>query len=252
MDPAAELLQWALPRLGYRSEGFRRVRRRVVRRIERRCRALGLPGLAAYRNHLEGVSGEWERLDGLLNITISKFYRDRALFDHLRREILPGLGRRRGRCWSAGCASGEEPHTLAILAPGLRILGTDRDPLLLDRAREGLYRASSIRDLPAEDRALAFEPVDGLFRLRDEFRANVEFRVEDLRRTMPEGPFDLVFCRHVAFTYFAEEHEREVAAGFRARLAPGGLLVIGRLERLPEGAPFERCAEGLSLFRPTA
>ena len=74
-----DFLRWALPRLGYRYEGFRRIRRRVVRRLERHCRALGLPGLAAYRRRLEGASGDWEELDRLLNVTISKFYRDRAL-----------------------------------------------------------------------------------------------------------------------------------------------------------------------------
>src|SRR5512134_2397902 len=140
-----------LKRLGYRPAGFRRVRKRVLRRIERRFRELGLQSLDAYRRYLEGASGERETLDALLNITISKFYRDRALFDYLRREVLPGLQRKRGRCWSAGCASGEEPYTVALLAPGLEIVATDRDPVVLERARIGLYRASSLRDLPEED-----------------------------------------------------------------------------------------------------
>lgn len=251
MDAAVDLLQWALPRLGYRYEGFRRVRRQVVRRIERRRRALGLPDLSAYRRHLEGVPGEWAEFDALLSVTISKFYRDRALFDHLRRDVLPDLARREGRCWSAGCASGEEPYTVAILAPGLRILATDRHPVLLDRARAGLYRASSLVDLPAEDRARAFECADGLFRVRGEFRANVEFRLEDLRRAMPAGPFDLVFCRYVAFTYFDDAPRRTVLDGIRARLAPGGLLAIGRHEKLPASAAFERAVSGLQLFRST-
>ncbi len=182
-----------LERLGYRPVGFRRVRRRVLRRIERRIRELGLADLDAYRRLVEEAPAERETLDGLLSITISKFYRDRALFDHLRRDVLPGLARRHGRCWSAGCASGEEPYTVAILAPGIEIVATDRDPLLLARAREGLYRASSLKDLPAEDRARAFDGEGGLFRLRAEYRANVRFRAMDVRREMPEGPFDLVF-----------------------------------------------------------
>lgn len=245
-----DFLRWALPRLGYRYEGFRRIRRRVVRRLERHCRALGLPGLAAYRRRLEGASGDWEELDVLLNVTISKFYRDRALFDHLRAAVLPELARRGARCWCAGCASGEEPFTLAILAPGLRILATDRDPVLLERARAGVYRASSLKDLPADDRARAFEPLDGLFRLRDGFRT-VEFRVEDLRRTVQEGPFDLIFCRYVAFTYFDDALQRAVLDRILSVLAPGGYLALGRREDLPAGAPFERALRGLSLFRAT-
>jgi chemotaxis protein methyltransferase CheR len=238
-----------LERLGYRPAGFRRVRKRVLRRIERRFRELGLPDLDAYRSHLEGAPGEWETLDAATNITISKFYRDRALFDYLRREVLPGLARRHGRCWSAGCASGEEPYTVALLAPGLEIVATDRDPVLLERARKGIYRASSLRDLPTDDRARAFEPQDGRFRLRDEIRAGVEFRAIDLRRGMPDGPFDLVFCRYVAFTYFDDALQRSVLEGIAERLAPGGLLAIGRQEHLPPAPPFDRAAEGLNLFR---
>ncbi|MCK6459542.1 MAG: chemotaxis protein CheR [Planctomycetes bacterium] len=237
-----------LERLGYRPVGFRRVRRRVLRRIERRIRELGLADLDAYRRLVEEAPAERETLDGLLSITISKFYRDRALFDHLRRDVLPGLARRHGRCWSAGCASGEEPYTVAILAPGIEIVATDRDPLLLARAREGLYRASSLKDLPAEDRARAFDGEGGLFRLRAEYRANVRFRAMDVRREMPEGPFDLVFCRYVAFTYFGDALQRSVLEGIGERLAPGGLLAIGRHETLPPAPPFHRAAKGLNLF----
>jgi chemotaxis protein methyltransferase CheR len=250
-----------LERLGYRREGFRRVRRRVLRRIERRYRELGFRDLDAYRRFLDGAgvsasagaaADEWDVLDRLANVTISKFYRDKALFDHLRRQILPDLARKKGRCWSAGCASGEEPYTVALLAPGLGILATDRDPVLLDRARAGLYRASSLRDLPVADRARAFEAEGGLFRLRDGIRAGVEFRLMDLRREMPDGPFDLVFCRYVAFTYFAESLQTRILEGIAARLEPGGLLAIGRHERLPPGPPFIRVAEGLNLFRRAA
>lgn len=250
-----------LDRLGYRLAGFRRVRRRVLRRIERRIRELGLPDLEAYRRFLDGAAdgpasaageppsagtsvGEWAHLDALLNITISKFYRDRALFDYLRREVLP----RTRRCWSAGCASGEEPYTVALLAPGVRILATDRDPVVLERARRGLYRSSSLRDLPHEDRARAFDEAGGLFRLRDEYRGGVELRHMDLRREMPDGPFDLVLCRYLAFTYFNEALQRRVLADIHARLAPGGLLAIGRHEVLPPGPPFVRVAAGLNLF----
>jgi chemotaxis protein methyltransferase CheR len=253
MDDAVAFLRWALPRLGYRYEGFRRVRRQVVRRIQRRVRALGLPGLDAYRRHLEGAPGEWEELDPLLTVTISKFYRDRALFDLLRKDILPDLARRHGevRCWSAGCASGEEPFTVAIVARGspLRIVATDRNARLLERAREGLYPASSLVDLPPADRAFAFEPANGLFRLRDELRAPVELRLSDLRRDLPKGPFHLILCRYVAFTYFDEAAQRAALEAILARLAPDGLLALGRHEALPPGAPLLPVAAGVKLFR---
>src|SRR5688572_3980003 len=139
-----ELLQWAALRLRLRWEGFRRVRGQVCKRIGRRIKALGLEGAAAYRARLEAEPAEWEVLDSLCRVTISRFYRDHRVFDVLREELLPALlrdARGRGesvlRIWSAGCASGEEPYTIAVLfrlglAPAfpelrLELLATDAD-----------------------------------------------------------------------------------------------------------------------------
>jgi chemotaxis protein methyltransferase CheR len=91
-----EFLQWALPRLGMRWEGFRRVRRQVCRRLRRRLSELGLPDLVAYRVHLEHHPEEWCALDGLVDITISRFNRDRGMFAFLTADVIPALaaGRR--------------------------------------------------------------------------------------------------------------------------------------------------------------
>ncbi len=117
-----EFLQWALPRLGMRWPGFRRVRGQVCKRLRRRMAELGLRDLADYRALLETHPEEWTRLDGLCRISISRFYRDQGVWRTLEREILPRLadrararGETRLRIWSAGCASGEEPYTLALL-----------------------------------------------------------------------------------------------------------------------------------------
>ena len=158
-------LQWALPRLRMRWAGFRKVRRQVSRRIDRRLRELELPDVAAYRSYLEerhqDTDDEWRILDSLCRITISRFYRDRGLFDQLADVVLPELaeqamtqGRPGLRCWSAGCASGEEVYTLRILwnlrlqprhrQLGLHVLGTDTDSFLLERAKVGLFPWSSV------------------------------------------------------------------------------------------------------------
>jgi chemotaxis protein methyltransferase CheR len=117
-----EFLQWVLPRLGRRWDGYRRVRRQVCRRVWRRVGELGLDSLAEYRSLLERDPDEWRRLDAMTDITISRFYRDRAVYDFLRSEMLPTLierarraGRSTVRVWSAGCANGEEPYTLTII-----------------------------------------------------------------------------------------------------------------------------------------
>ncbi|HXG52471.1 MAG TPA: protein-glutamate O-methyltransferase CheR [candidate division Zixibacteria bacterium] len=254
-DPeGVEFLQWCLPRLGLRWPGFRKVRRQIYKRLNRRLEELRLPGLAPYRRYLEDHPGEWALLDGFCRIGISRFYRDRGVFELLEREIFPELGRlalERGdvalRCWSAGCAGGEEPYTVVIVwrhgvasrfpALALDVVATDVDPAAIRRAERACYRPSSVRELPADWRARAFTVVGDELCLKDEYRAAVTFRVEDVRDSAPGGPFHLILCRNLAFTYFDEPLQRKILGLLHDRLAAGGVLIIGKLERLPERPP---------------
>jgi chemotaxis protein methyltransferase CheR len=128
------------------------VRGQVCKRIDRRSRALGIDAPAGYMAHLRDHPGEWQVLDGLCTVSISRFYRDRTVFDYLGDTVLPLLARsadtraeRPVRCWSAGCASGEEPYTLSLIwrqritllfpQAAITVLATDVDAQLLDRAR---------------------------------------------------------------------------------------------------------------------
>lgn len=246
-------LQWALPRLRRRWRSYLRVRRQVCRRIWRRVRELRLKDYKAYQAYLEIHADEWPVLDGLCRVTISSFFRDRGIFEGLRDEVLPRLAETalaRGaielRCWSAGSASGEEPYSLMILwelgvkarfpGLGLAVVATDTDPGLLARAREGRYGAESVRDVPPEWLDAAFTPAGGLYRLRDAFRKGVKFALQDVREGAEETPFDVILCRNLAFTYFDDGLQREVAEELAGRLAPGGALVVGAHETLPKGA----------------
>jgi chemotaxis protein methyltransferase CheR len=245
-------LQWALPRLQLRWSGFRRVRRQVCKRLGRRLRALGLGNLTAYRTRLQADAAEWAALDALCRITISRFGRDHAVWTGLAEHVLPALAegaRARHepvlRAWSAGCASGEEPYTLAILwqqvlaprfpAVALRILATDADAHLLERARRACYGAGTLRELPPDWRAAAFQRRGARWCLREKLRAAVTTQCADLREAVPDGPFHLILCRNVAFTYFAEPLQQRILAELAARLVPGGVLVLGSHERLPAG-----------------
>ncbi|MCY1018808.1 CheR family methyltransferase [Pyxidicoccus sp. MSG2] len=267
-DPeCVELLQWAAPRLRLRWDGFRRVRGQVCKRIGRRLQALGLPDAAAYRARLEADAAEWAVLDSLCRVTISRFYRDAHVFDVLRDGLLPSLlealpAGSPFRAWSAGCASGEEPSTVAVLfrlglqprfpAVRLELLATDADEALLARARRGCYPRGSLRELPSEWAARAFPDPGPEPCIAPAYREGVTFLRQDLRAEMPDGPFHLVLCRNVAFTYFAPPLQREVLARLVSRLVPGGLLVIGGHESLPEhGAELECAAGPLPVFRRT-
>jgi chemotaxis protein methyltransferase CheR len=141
------------------------VRKQVCKRIVRRIGELGFEDLPAYREYLESRHEEWQMLDSLCRITISRFYRDQGVFNALHTLVLPSLAMRvvadnekEVRCWSAGCCSGEEPYTLQILwklrvmpAEGrifLRIIATDTDGELLERAEKGFFTESSLKALP--------------------------------------------------------------------------------------------------------
>lgn len=257
-----QFLQWVLPRLRMRWPGFRKVRRQVCKRIDRRLRELRLANLSAYRDYLNHQSREWLVLDGLCRISISRFYRDRRVFDLIRNEALPQLAaaaKARGdsniRGWSAGCASGEEVYTLKMVwefdvqqrFPGisLQIVATDADPQMLRRAQCGCYTPSSVKDVPEEWMQLAFSISGEELQVGDLLRGGIEILRQDIRREQPAGPFDLVCCRHLVFTYFDEKLQEEVLARMMAQLRPDGILVIGKQEQLPPQANYD-----LRLVRP--
>ncbi len=233
-EECIDLLQWALPRLGLRWVGFRKVRRQVCRRIARRLDALGLTGCGAYRDYLERHPAEWAELDRCCRVTISRFWRDRGVFEALRDLVLPELGPS-VRAWSVGCASGEEPYSLVLAANeagvAVDVLATDIDDAVLERARAARYPESSLRELPDGLRGRAFDAG----RLDPGLREHVTFRLHDVRGGPPDGPFDLVLCRNLVFTYFAEAVEHEVAHAVWDVLRPGGVLVVGAHEKPPAG-----------------
>jgi len=243
-------LQWALPRLQMRWSGFRKVRKQVCKRIDRRRQELDLPHVTAYRAYLASNPAEWSTLDSLCRVSISRFYRDRGVFDHLRQVVLPALaelatsrGQRGLSAWSIGCASGEEVYTLSLIWHcelkarfpnlGLHLVATDADPTMLQRAQRACYPPSSLKELPPTWREQAFDRVDQEYCLRAAYRSGVEFRHQDIRRQQPEETFHLVLARNLAFTYFAESLQQQILARINGRLLPGGGLVIGKTESLP-------------------
>lgn len=261
-----ELLQWALPRLSLRWRGFSNVRGQVCKRIARRMKALGIADAHAYRLRLETDRSELAYFDELCRVTITRFYRDRAVYDALRETLLPELAeraiseRRPLRIWSAGCASGEEPYTLAILmhqeiAPrhpglGFELIATDADVRLIERAAEATYPEGTLRELPRAWIDEAFTREDGSLRLKPPYRERVTFLIQDLRREAPEGLFDVILCRNVAFTYFDEALQTRTLERLIDKLQAGGLLVIGGHEQLPRTEPaLEVAARALPIFR---
>ncbi len=255
MDDKAcvEFLQWALPSLRMRWAGFRKVRGQVCKRIGRRVQLLQLQDAAAYKDYLQRHDEEWEALDSLCRITITRFLRDRRVFASLQRVYFPEVlhniiqrGETALRIWSIGCAAGEEPYSLAILWDRflgrhleygnitLEIAATDSDQRMLDRAMAGCYPHSSIKNLPEDWRLHTFIERDSQYCLQGHFKKSVHFLCQDVRVETPPGQFDLVLCRNLIFTYFDETVQKQVLQRLEKALQPQGLLVIGIHERLPQ------------------
>lgn len=264
-----EFLQWALPRLGRPWSGYRKVRGQVKARLKRRLEILGVESLDEYREYLEGRPDEWEALDDFCRITISRFYRGRAVFDRLREEVFPELaraaqedGRTLIRAWCIGSASGEEAYTLRLCwdfdagrrFPDLKfeIIGTDAGEVMIERARRGCYPKGSLKELPEEWKRRGFEKISGkekLFCVREPFRQELSFHLQDIRREQPPGVFDLVLCRYVLFIYFEEKTQREVLPAIVDKMVEGAALVLGPKEELYEGAPFRPWFSSEKIFR---
>ncbi|WP_345974913.1 CheR family methyltransferase [Sulfurimonas sp. HSL3-7] len=260
-------LQRIMPTLRLQWHGFRKVRKQVCKRIERRIKALGLSDFDAYGEYLDYAQNEWDLLDGMCRITISRFYRDRGIYGHLKETVLPELAEKACekeakslRIWSAGCASGEEPYTLSILwqmelaakFPVLKvvIIATDSHLAMLARAGKACYRYSSLKELPKPLLERAFYVENGSYCLKKEYQKTVTFSHQDIRDEMPEETFDLILCRNLIFSYFDDALQRTLLKQIEARLKPGGYLLIGTHESLPEGAAgFEPLSRWPGLYR---
>lgn len=263
-------LQWALPQLHMRWPGFRKVRKRVCKRLSQRLTELGFADLKAYQHHLSqqpNQSDEWRRLDTICRVVVTRFYRDKRLFAELTERVLPELatraltsGREMIRAWSIGSASGEEAYTLAILwhrllAPRfaelqLHILGTEIEPHLIERSLQACYPQGTVKNLPEALRSAAFSMDDDNYCLQSQYQAMVAFRQQDIRTTLPDEMFDLILCRNLVFTYFDEPLQQSTLNRILTRLRPGGWLVLGVHETLPtDVGGLTTVSERLGLYR---
>jgi chemotaxis protein methyltransferase CheR len=218
---------------------------------------LELENINAYSEYLENHGEEMKVLDAICNITISRFYRDRGVFDFITNDVFPSMAERVRnnqqeliRCWSVGSASGEEAYTLTIIwkmavlpesgrGLSVQVIATDRNTNIIERAEKGIYPGGALKELPQEWKNKAFEQTfdkrENEYRIKNEFRQDVQFMEQDIRSKVPGGTFDLILCRNLVFTYFREDLQREVFQHIMTKLNPGGYLIIGNHESLPEG-----------------
>jgi chemotaxis protein methyltransferase CheR len=218
------------------------------RRISVRMRIRGASTFSEYGAILDDDPLEYDRLIATLTINVSKFFRNPEIFATIATTVLPELAEKAGprvRIWSAGCASGEEPYSLAVLchqqtaqrhqkAKGVRfnIIGTDVDEDAIAAARRGRYGEASFADTAPAVRDTYFPLHDGLHTASKELREMVSFHTADLFEPARNAPrFHMIICRNVVI-YFQRSATERLLERFHELLLPGGFLVLGKVESL--------------------
>jgi two-component system, chemotaxis family, CheB/CheR fusion protein len=218
----------------------------LERRFRRRMEAIGCRTYGDYLDYLQVHPEEYEELFDALLINVTEFFRDRPAWEHLSGEVLPRLleGKREGepiRVWSAGCASGEEAYTVAIvLAEALgedayqervKIYATDVDESALTEARQAIYPPERVDKVPPELRERYFERVDKRMAFRKDLRRSVIYGRNDLVSDAPISRLDLLVCRNTLMYFTAEAQER-ILRHFHFALLDSGVLMLGKSEMM--------------------
>jgi len=244
------------------SRGFKRLRKEVSRRIgvdyenyskshlrrrfHARMRVVDKSKFIDYLNYLKRHEDEIEELRDLLTVNVTKFKRDEEVWKLLEDEIVPKIFEhkeqdilKKVKGWSAGCATGEEPYSLAISCLNnksskdidIEIVGTDLDDNALDFARNGAYPEKSIENLSKNEKRKYFKHENGEWILGKKVKELVNFKKIDIFKTSFTKKFDIILCRNLMI-YFNNESKTELMKRLVDSLNKGGFLIIGMAENL--------------------
>jgi two-component system, chemotaxis family, CheB/CheR fusion protein len=250
-DPNFErLLEFVRDERGFDYTGYRRPT--LMRRFEKRMQDVGSDDWEAYRGYLVEHPEEYIELFNTILINVTGFFRDKETWELLATEVVPRLLDERPtdaplRIWSAGCASGEEPYTIAMLlveALGedsfkrrVKIYATDVDEDALAQARDAAYTTKQLDGVPPELRERYFVQTNHGLAFRNDLRRTVIFGRNDLHRDPPISRVDLLVSRNTLM-YFGAEVQQRILANFYFALNRGGFLVVGKAEGLQSGPNF--------------
>jgi two-component system, chemotaxis family, CheB/CheR fusion protein len=245
VDPAFEsLLEYVRDTRGFDYTSYKRPS--LIRRVQKRMDAVGARSFEEYQENLNGDGAEFAHLFNTILINVTGFFRDGEVWDFLSREVIPLLLQNRSgpgtiRVWSAGCATGEEAYTTAILlaeALGeedfrqrVKIYATDVDEVALAQARLAIYGPTQLEGLSPELRERYFQPHDGGFLFRHDIRRAVIFGRNDLLQDPPISRVDLLISRNTLM-YFEPAAQHRILANYAFALQRNGFLMLGKAEAL--------------------
>ncbi len=198
--------------------------------------------LRDYHEYISLIKGDRSKLDefvSFMTINVSEFWRNTEQWEILDRHILPGLIKDEGiKVWSAACATGDEPYSLVMLLnkylplSKIRVLATDIDKQILQKAREGIYPAKSLKGLPYEFKSGFFkETSPGMFSISEDIKRCVTFKEHNLLTDPYPIGCDLILCRNVLI-YFTNEAKEGIYFNFNKALNKGGILFLGNTEQI--------------------
>jgi two-component system CheB/CheR fusion protein len=243
-DAFEDVLAYLKESRGFDFTGYKRTS--LLRRVQHRMNQVSVADFGDYLDYLQLNSDEFNSLFTTILINVTGFFRDAEAWDYLRDEIVPGLLADRGpedpiRVWSAGCASGEEAYSIAIvLAEALgtdqfrqrvKIYATDVDEEALTQARQAAYGTRELEGVPPELLDKYFEPHEGRYSFRKDLRRSVIFGRNDLVQDAPISRIDLLVCRNTLM-YFTQETQAKILGRFHFALLPRGVLFLGKAEML--------------------
>lgn len=214
-------------------------RPQMERRILSLMRSVGVQNLEDYAQLLEQDKTQLDKFINHLTINVSEFYRNPGQWQVLEKDILPRLlGENSNlKIWSAGCSTGEEPYTIAMLlnevAPGGRhqIIASDIDQQVLASAKQGIYNIKSAQNLPKSYLEKYFTQRGEVIEVKPKLKSMITFKSQNLLKDAPESNIDLLVCRNVVI-YFTEEAKAELYVKFHKALRPKGILFIGSTEQI--------------------
>lgn len=229
-------------------QGYRKVRKGVKKRIGRHMRDLGCRSMATYLNELTANGEAHQRCEHLMTVSISRFFRDRELWEIFATQIFPQLiERRQGkiRAWVAGCASGEEVYSLRIIwehiktayrhLQNMEILATDSNPQYLERAKVGAYPSSSLKEVPEQLRSRYFhqKTSKNCYLVDEALKSGIILKRHNFLHDPLAGRFDIILLRNNLFTYYNDVSQISILKKVTDALGDHGYLIIGSHEKMP-------------------